>query len=162
MTDADLSGALRLERADRRWRALFAGHLIADTPEAWILHRGDLAPAVFFPRRDVSMEYMSRTDHRQAAPHLGEGVSYTLLMDGHWAEHAVLAFEHPEEAFDVLADCLAFDTSKIEVYSVDEAVVHSHAHEDRSAIDEAVQHTDSGAGFSQRGHWPPNVSAADG
>jgi len=31
---------------------------------------------------------------------------------------------------------------------------HPHA-----AVDEIVQHTDSGAGASQRDHWPPNVTS---
>jgi uncharacterized protein (DUF427 family) len=161
MTDADYGRQFRLERADRRWRALFAGHLIADSPEAHILHRGDLPDMVFFPRADVSMEYMSRTDHRSTAPRLGEATTYTLLMDGNWAENAVFSFERPDEGFEALADCIAFDPAKIDVYSVDEAVVHGRRDEDRREVDEIVQHTDSGGGASQRDHWPPNVPAPE-
>lgn len=163
MTDADLGRPFRVERATRRWRALFAGHLIADSPEAWILRRdGDMAPMVFFPRRDVSMEYMSRTDHRHASPHLGEAISYTLLMDGNFAENAVWSFDQPQdEALSHLADHVAFDPSKIDVYDVDEAVVHGDRDENRREVDEVVKHTDSGAGRSQAEPWPPNVPSAD-
>jgi uncharacterized protein (DUF427 family) len=161
MTDADYGRQFRLERATRRWRALFAGHLIADSPEAWVLHRGDMAPMVLFPRQDVSMEYMSRTDHRHASPRLGEAISYTLLMDGNWAENAVWSFDHPDEDLAHLAGYVAFDATKIEVYDIDEAVVHGDRDEDRAEVDEAVRHTDSGAGRSQAEPWPPNVPSSD-
>lgn len=161
MTDADYGRQFRLERATRRWRALFAGHLIADSPEAFVLHRGDLAPMVFFPRGDVAMEYMSRTDRRHASPRLGEAVSYTLLMDGSWAENAVVSFDNPDEDFSQIAGHLAFDPSKIEVYDIDEAVVHGDRDIDRGEVDEVVRHTDSGAGRSQAEPWPPNVPSSE-
>ena len=52
---------------------------------------------------------------------------------------------------------LAFYPDKVEVYAVEDMLVdprHPHA-----AVDEIVQHTDSGSGASQGEHWPPNVES---
>ncbi|MBS0331625.1 MAG: DUF427 domain-containing protein, partial [Proteobacteria bacterium] len=47
--------------ATSRWRALFAGHVIADSNKALILKEANYPPVVYFPREDVEMGYMSRT-----------------------------------------------------------------------------------------------------
>uniref|UniRef100_UPI0028116849 DUF427 domain-containing protein n=1 Tax=Phenylobacterium sp. TaxID=1871053 RepID=UPI0028116849 len=41
---------ITIEPAKRRWRAFFAGHVIADTDDALILQESNLAPVVYFPR----------------------------------------------------------------------------------------------------------------
>jgi hypothetical protein len=60
-----------------------------------------------------------------------------------------------------IAGHIAFYPDKVEVYPVDDAAVNPHHHEDgaqdRSEVDEIVQHTDSGGGASQREHWDPNT-----
>jgi uncharacterized protein (DUF427 family) len=149
--------------AGTRWRAFFAGHVIADSANAVVLQEANYPPVVYFPREDVSMEYMSRTDRSSHCPYKGDAAYYTVLMDGQFAENAVWTYEAPYPAMDQIAERLAFYTDKIEVYPVDDAAVNPRADEkaelDRPVdIDATVQHTDSGSGASQREHWPANVS----
>jgi uncharacterized protein (DUF427 family) len=147
---------IRIEPATGRWRAFFAGHVIADSAEAMVSRDGGPVPIVYFPREHVSMEYFSPTDHRTTNLMHGDASHFSLMMDGEWAEDC--AWTH--EASSELAGRIAFDPTKIEVYEVDDASVNPH-HEERpvrdSDVDDIVQHTDSGGGASQREHWPPNV-----
>lgn len=155
-----MTSPIRLERAGRRWRALFSGHLIADSDEAVIAHEQGLNPVVYFPRDSVSMEYMSRTDKASRCPYRGEATYYTLLMDGNLAENGVWSYESPiDEELGTLAGRIAFDPKAVDVYEADEKVARivDHKDEDRARVDEAVKHTDTGAGYSQREHWRPNV-----
>jgi uncharacterized protein (DUF427 family) len=153
-----------------RWRAKFAGHVIADSAEALVLQEASYPPVVYFPRADVSMEYMSRTDRSTHCPYKGDAAYYTLLMDGHLAENAVWTYELPYPAMDEIGERLAFYTDKVEVYAVDEAAVNPHpkpkpADDDEDfaiTVDDVVQHTDSGSGAAQREHWQPNVSEPEG
>ncbi|MET0272560.1 MAG: DUF427 domain-containing protein [Phenylobacterium sp.] len=145
---------ITVEPATRRWRAHFKGHVIADTNDALILQEASYPPVVYFPREDVSMEYMSRTDRSTNCPYKGDAAYYTILMDGEFAENAVWTYESPYPAMDLIAGRLAFYTDKVEVYEVDDAAVNHHP---RDSIDAIVQHTDSGSGASQREHWQPNV-----
>lgn len=141
--------------ATKRWRALFNGHVIADSADALILKEASYPPVVYFPRDDVSMEYMSRTDHHTHCPYKGEAAYYSLLMDGQFAENAIWTYEEPYTAMNVIANRLAFYPDKVELYEVDDAAVNPrHVEAD---VDAAVQHTDAGDGHAQREHWPTNV-----
>ncbi|HEY9218679.1 MAG TPA: DUF427 domain-containing protein [Phenylobacterium sp.] len=161
MTDVSSGARIRTERPGRRWRAQFAGHVIADSPDACILYETGHQPVVYFPRSDVSMEYMSRTDRMTHCPYKGEASHYTLLMDGHFAENAVWSYEDPIDGMEAIKGCIAFYPGQVEVYEVDEAVLHNNDDADRHGIDQTIQHTDSGSGASQKDHWPPNVAAPE-
>lgn len=143
------------EPARRRWRALFSGHVIADTDDAILLKEADYPQVVYFPRQDVSMEYLSRTDRTTHCPYKGDAGYYTIVMDGRFAENAVWTYEAPFPAMQVIGERLAFYADQVEVYEVDDEVVNHH----RPAAnpDEVVQHTDAGDGHAQRDHWAANV-----
>ncbi|CAN7564227.1 DUF427 domain-containing protein [Phenylobacterium sp. LjRoot225] len=170
---------ITLEPSARRWRAYFNGHVIADTNDALILREADLAPVVYFPRHDVSVEYMGRTAHQTHCPYKGDAAHYTLTLDGEIAENVAWSYESPFEAMSPIRERLAFYPGRVEVYDIDDAAVNPHPRE-RAAevtareevaevddsdeideIDEIVRHTDSGSGASQGEHWPPNVSGPD-
>lgn len=142
--------------ARTHWRAMYGDHVIADSGDALILKEAGYAPVIYFPRADVSMEYFSRTDRTTHCPYKGDAAYYTILMDGRFAENAVWTYEEPYPAMEAIRGRLAFYPDKVEVYAVEDKLVdpkHQHA-----AVNDIVQHTDSGAGASQRDHWPPNVS----
>ncbi|RAK60036.1 DUF427 domain-containing protein [Phenylobacterium hankyongense] len=151
---------ITLKTAKKRWRAFFNGHVIADTNDALILQEANYPPVVYFPREDVAMEYMARTDRTTHCPYKGDAAYYTLVMDGKIAENAVWTYEEPFESMDPITARLAFYADQVEVYDVDDAAVNPRHDEDlaaRAEIDEVVQHTDAGDGTSQGPHWTPNV-----
>ncbi|MDO9248312.1 MAG: DUF427 domain-containing protein, partial [Phenylobacterium sp.] len=79
------------------------------------------------------------------------------------AENGVWTYEEPFPAMEQIRGRLAFYPDKFEIYAVDDDTVDpTHVHTERSAIDEAVLHTDSGAGASQKEHWPANTNDAPG
>ena len=151
---------ITIEPAPQRWRARYAGHVIADSNDALILREANYPARVYFPREDVAMEYMSRTERSTHCPYKGDAAYYTLLMDGQFAENAVWSYEAPFPAMEAIAGRLSFYPDKIEVYAVDDAAVNPGA--ERSAVDEAVLQTDTGDGTSQRPHWPPNTDPVPG
>ncbi|MDB5448007.1 MAG: hypothetical protein JWQ97_3324, partial [Phenylobacterium sp.] len=112
---------ITLEPAQRRWRAFFNNHVIADTADALILHETSLPPVVYFPRQDVAMEYMGRTDRHTHCPYKGDASYYTLTMGGHVAENVAWSYEAPFDAVDLIGSRIAFYTDRVEVYDVDDA-----------------------------------------
>jgi len=141
--------------AANRWRVRFEGHVIADSEDALILQEANYRPVVYFPRQDVAMEYMARTDRSTHCPYKGDAAYYTLRMDGQIEENAVWTYETPFPAMAAIAGRLAFYPDQVEIYEVDDAAVNPHHHDTR--VDQAVQHTDAGDGQAQREHWAPNV-----
>ena len=162
---------LAITPCGERVQALHHGHLVADSPAAMLVREQGEPDAFYFPREDVSMEYMSRTDRGSHCPYKGDAAYYTVLMDGQFAENAVWTYEHPFPAMEAIAGRLSFYTDKIEVYEVDDAQVNPRHDEEETAadrtvageedatitVDDVVQHTDSGSGAPQRKPWNPNV-----
>ena len=52
---------ITIRPGETRWRVKFAGHVIADSADALVLVEAAYPPAIYFPRQDVSMEFLSRT-----------------------------------------------------------------------------------------------------
>jgi uncharacterized protein (DUF427 family) len=115
---------ITLTPATRRWRAMYSGHVIADSNDVIILAEAGYKQAIYFPRADVAMEYMSRTARTTHCPYKGEAAYYTVLMNGHIAENAVWTYEEPYPAMELIRDRLAFYPDKVELYEVDDAVVN--------------------------------------
>ncbi|MBV9995976.1 MAG: DUF427 domain-containing protein [Caulobacteraceae bacterium] len=134
----------------RRLQVRYAGHVIADSARALTLAEAGYAPVTYFPREDVAMAYLSRTDRVTHCPYKGEARYYTVLMDGRFAENAVWTYEEPYPAMDAIRGRLAFYPNQVEIYAVGVA-------EHPDAVREAVEHTDDGAGASQKPPWPPNA-----
>ncbi|MEW5688026.1 MAG: DUF427 domain-containing protein [Pseudomonadota bacterium] len=157
---------ITLTEAPTRWRARHAGHVIADSDHAILLKEASYPQVVYFPKADVSMAFFGRTDHHTTCPYKGEASYWTLERDGAVEENVAWSYETPYPAMADIAGRIAFYADRIEVYEVSDAAVNPHHHEgravDRAAIDEVIQHTDSGSGASQREHWPSNVEGPAG
>ena len=106
---------IRLEPATRRWRAYFNHHVIADTDDALILREANLPPVVYFPRKDVSMEFMGRTNHQTHCPYKGDAAYYTIEAGGRAVENAVWTYETPFPGVADIAGYLAFYPNKVEI-----------------------------------------------
>ena len=146
---------ITLEPARRRWRALYNGHVIADSDDAIIVREADLAPVVYFPRESVGMEYMGRTERSTHCPYKGDAAYYTLRMDSGVLENVAWSYEDPFPAMGELRNRIAFYPGEVEVYELEDSPIKREVARDE--IDEVVKHTDSGSGQSQRDHWEPNV-----
>jgi uncharacterized protein (DUF427 family) len=144
---------ITLEPATRRWRARFAGEVIADTANAIVLREAAYPPRVYFPRADVDMARLTRTAHTTHCPYKGDAAYFSVTGDGQAAENAVWTYEQPYPAMQAIDGRLSFYTDKVEVYEVEDAEADAGA----ARVDEVVQHTDSGSGNSQREHWLANI-----
>lgn len=133
-----------------RVQVMFEGHVIADSANALTLKESTYKPVYYFPRDDVAMEYLHATDHATHCPYKGQASYFTLNMDGDIRENAVWTYENPYPAMSVIDGRVAFYPNIVTFQEV--------AEEPGVSVDEAVQHTDSGSGRSQKDHWAPNVA----
>ena len=138
--------------ARTRWRAMYGDHVIADSGDVLILTEANYAPVVYFPRADVSMEYLAQTERSTHCPYKGDASYFTLTMDGRIEENAVWSYEHPFEHMGLIEGRLAFYPDRIdEIHEVDDKGR-------RIDPNEVIKHTDAGDGHSQGDHWAPNVT----
>jgi uncharacterized protein (DUF427 family) len=106
---------ITIRPADGRWRVLFAGQVIADSGEALILQEATYPPVVYFPRKDVAMDTLVRTQHATHCPYKGDAAYFSLRADGQVADNAVWTYETPFPAMEEIAGRLAFYPNKVTV-----------------------------------------------
>jgi uncharacterized protein (DUF427 family) len=76
------------------------------------LEEGSYPPVYYFPRKDVRMERLSRTDHHTYCPFKGTA-SYFSLKGG--AENAVWTYETPYDEMLAIKALVAFYPDKVEI-----------------------------------------------
>jgi uncharacterized protein (DUF427 family) len=110
---------ITVTRHEGRVRALFQGHLIADSADVLILKEAAYKPVPYFPRGDVEMEVLGRTTLDTYCPYKGHAAYFTIERDGTIAENAVWTYETPHPAMDMIAGRLAFYPNVVEIEGLD-------------------------------------------
>ena len=114
---------ITLEPAAGRWCARFAGEVIADSNAAVILREAGYPARVYFPRIDVAMQHLQRTEAATHCPYKGDAAYYTVRANGAMSESAVWTYEQPYPAMAGIAGLLSFYPDRVEVYEVAEPAV---------------------------------------
>ncbi|MCE3288298.1 MAG: nucleotidyltransferase protein [Caulobacter sp.] len=123
---------LKFAAASGRVRALFEGHEIADSANALILREGDYPPVVYFPREDVEMLVMRKTDHSSHCPFKGDASYYTIYRDRQIAENAAWSYEDPIEGADLIRGRIAFYPQHVDIQMGDQGTNNAVAPDDSS------------------------------
>lgn len=103
-----------LEPCPERIRVRFHGETIADSTRTLTVRETKHEPVVYFPREDVRMDLLQRTDHGTFCPFKGEASYWTLRVGDHAEENVVWSYEHPFEEVAGLKDYLSFYPDRVE------------------------------------------------
>ena len=98
--------------AGSRVQVKLNGEVIADTRDALRMEEGSYPPVYYFPRKDVRMDRLARTNHSTHCPFKGDA-SYFSLKGG--AENAVWTYEQPFDEMLAIKELLAFYPDKVEI-----------------------------------------------
>jgi len=153
----DESHPITITRAPNTVRVLFEGHEIADSDDALVLQEANYPPVFYFPRDDVRMVFLRRTDKVTHCPYKGDASYFTIYRDAQVIENAVWSYEDPFPAVGQIGNRVAFYPEHVEFQLGDLTAAQTEA----LNVDEIVRHTDSGSGASQAERWPANVDMPD-
>ena len=101
-----------------RWQVRLAGQVIADSVDALVLRESTYPQVIYFPRADVAMAQLSRTDRSTHCPYKGDAAYYSVEAGGQVAENAVWTYEQPYPAMAQIDGRLAFYPNKVEISEV--------------------------------------------
>jgi uncharacterized protein (DUF427 family) len=90
------------------------GKIIADTRDALTLRETSYPPVQYFPRRDVDMAALARSQHTTYCPYKGDASYYSIPAGGDRAINAVWTYETPFEAMAQIKDYIAFDPERVD------------------------------------------------
>lgn len=105
---------VREERLDGRVQVVFGGETVADSHDVVKVSEDDYPPRYYFPRTDVIMDDLQRTERTTQCPFKGRANYYSLRAGGRTAENAVWTYEEPYEEHQGLAGRLAFDDELVD------------------------------------------------
>ena len=103
---------IALKPAGRRMRVLAGCVTVAESDDVLVMREGDYAPVYYFPRGDVKMDLLARTDHASFCPFKGDA-SYWSIADG--AENAAWSYEAPFDEMTEIKDMVAFYDDKVKL-----------------------------------------------
>ncbi len=114
---------IRLEPCEQRVRVEYNGTWVADSTRAVVLHETRMQPSFYFPRDDVRMDFLEKTDLTTHCPFKGNASYWSLKVGGENVENAVWGYEDPSEEGEPLKDYLSFYASKVSaIYEGDDEV----------------------------------------
>ena len=99
---------IRIVKSTGKWTVRAGGAVIAESNNALELLEGDLPPVIYFPRGDVAMAFLDRTDHGTRCPHKGEASYFSIDAKNRTLENAVWSYETPKSDVSEIKDHLAF------------------------------------------------------
>ncbi|HEY3073804.1 MAG TPA: DUF427 domain-containing protein, partial [Burkholderiales bacterium] len=116
---------IRFEPSPRRVRVEFNGTWVADSQRALILHETRLAPAYYFPREDVQVALLEKTEQVTHCPFKGNASYWTLRAGGAAAENAAWSYEEPYEDAAPIRRYISFYPERVSaIYDGDDEIPH--------------------------------------
>lgn len=101
---------IRIRKLDGTWTVRSGGAVLGESRNALELSEGDLPEVVYFPREDIAMAFLDRTDKTTHCPHKGDASYFSIVNRSAVLENAVWTYETPVENVAEIKGYLAFYT----------------------------------------------------
>ncbi|KMK67879.1 DUF427 domain-containing protein [Puniceibacterium sp. IMCC21224] len=94
--------------ADGTWTVRAGGAVLGESSRALELTEGEHPYVIYFPRDDIAMALLDRTEQTTTSPHLGDASYFSIVSRSHTYVNAVWSYENPTEDVAQIKDHLAF------------------------------------------------------
>ncbi|MEX0278362.1 MAG: DUF427 domain-containing protein [Ruegeria sp.] len=108
---------ITIRKAPGKWSVRSGGAILGETTNALELLEGDRAPVIYFPRADIAMAFLDRTEKVTHCPHKGNAAHFSIVNKSSVTENAVWSYEDPIPAVTEIKEYMAFypsDSVKVE------------------------------------------------
>ncbi|MGR3323409.1 MAG: DUF427 domain-containing protein [Pseudooceanicola sp.] len=102
---------IRIRKAEGTWTVRAGGAVLGESRNALELSEGDLPYVIYFPRSDIAMAFLDRTDHTSHCPKKGDATYYSIITKSTELKNAAWSYEDPIEGAERIKDHLAFYAS---------------------------------------------------
>jgi uncharacterized protein (DUF427 family) len=105
---------ISIEANSSRLVVTVGGRVIADSRAALTLREASYPPVQYFPRADVDMAALTRSEHTSYCPYKGDASYYSIPAGGDRALNAVWTYESPFAAMAQIKDYVAFYPDRVD------------------------------------------------
>ncbi|HUQ75225.1 MAG TPA: DUF427 domain-containing protein [Burkholderiales bacterium] len=114
---------IRFEPSARRVRVEFNGAWVADSRRALVLHETRLPPAYYFPREDVKLDFLEKTQRVTHCPFKGNASYWTLKSGTAIAENAAWSYDEPYDDARPIREYISFYPNRVSaIYDGDDEI----------------------------------------
>lgn len=99
---------ITIRQAKGTWTVRAGGAVLGESDNALELSEGDMASVIYFPRADIAMAFLDKSDHKTHCPHKGDARYFSIVTKSTTLENAVWSYEAPLEDVRRIKDHLAF------------------------------------------------------
>jgi len=99
---------IKIHKSSGTWVVSAAGAVLGETKEALELVEGSYPPVIYFPRKDVAMAFLDRSDTATTCPHKGVASYYSIVARSRTIKDAAWSYETPNPGMERIAGYLAF------------------------------------------------------
>jgi uncharacterized protein (DUF427 family) len=101
---------IRIRRLSGTWTVRSGGAVLGESTQALELTEGDRPPVIYFPRADIAMAMLDRSDTTTHCPHKGDASYFHIVNRSDTLKDAVWSYETPRDGVAQIRDHLAFRT----------------------------------------------------
>lgn len=99
---------ITIRKAPGTWTVRAGGAVLGESANALELSEGDYPAVIYFPRADIAMAFLDRTEKSTHCPHKGDASYYSVVTKSQTLQDAVWSYETPHDAVVRIKDHLAF------------------------------------------------------
>lgn len=133
--DPQQERAVVLEESPKRIRVFFAGHKIADSTRAKLLHETGHLPVYYLPAEDTVSEFLRPSEHTSRCDLKGDARYWSVVAAERVAENAVWSYPEPPSGCPDIRGLMAFQWDKMDAWYEEDEEVFVHARDPYKRID---------------------------
>jgi uncharacterized protein (DUF427 family) len=102
---------IRVRRAGGTWVVRAGGAILGESREALELTEGSYPFVIYFPRGDVAMAFLDRTEKSSTCPWKGQASYYSIVTESRTLDNAAWSYEDPKPEVEAIRGHIAFHAS---------------------------------------------------
>ncbi len=140
--ERDPAHVVEVEPSPRWVRVAFNGATIADSKRTRLLRETGARPIYYFPREDVRMDLLERSDQRTHCPYKGDASYWSVRVGDRVAEDAAWSYEDPFPEREDIKGYVAFYWNKMDAWYEEAEQIYAHARDPYHRVDvlESTRH----------------------
>jgi uncharacterized protein (DUF427 family) len=109
---------ISIRTAPGTWVVRAGGAVLGESARVQELSEGGRPPVPYFPRADIAMAMLDRTDRATSCPWKGQASYYSIVTPGGTLDNAVWSYEMPKPGCEAIAGHLAFYPDRVTIERV--------------------------------------------
>lgn len=106
---------IKIRTAPGTWVVRAGGAVLGESTKALEMTEGEYPPAIYFPREDLAMAFLEKTESSTRCPHKGQATYFTVTTPSEEIVDAGWSYEEPLEAVSEIAGYISFYPERVTV-----------------------------------------------